>query len=332
MVTPAVQSLPSRLRARKLALVLAVAGLGVAGGVPGALAHGSENGVPEDTTAIVVTPATATNPLGVQVTLTAAIINEEPQDCCGVDVTFTVVSGPNAGASTVVTSDSSGKAAFTYTSATEGTDGVQATFFDTSEGATRGSNLAQLTWQQASVGLAVPNRPVALVKPPGAPAFTGARQTQDLPKGTVVDIGGDRAISIKNFSNLLMTFLGVPDRVPSRFQLVSGVRNNHLPIVIKLLGGKFGSCSSRSLEVAGKKKPKKPIRRLWGSGKGRYNVTGHYASADIRGTFWEVADFCKGTFVFVRKGRVVVHDLVTHRLIVVTGGHSYFAYAPGVKH
>ena len=44
-------------------------------------------------------------------------------------------------------------------------------------------------------------------------------------------------MSILNFYGRRMTFLGVPDRVPSRFVLINGLRSPGKPIRIKLVGG-----------------------------------------------------------------------------------------------
>ena len=179
----------------------------------------------------------------------------------------------------------------------------------------------------------MPGRPPALVQTPGSTGFTAANPTQDLPPGTTVDISGDRAMSILNYYGRRMTFLGVPDRVPSRFVLINGLRTPGKPIRIKLTGGTIQPVhveepQVRGLRSADKKKPGKPVRRLWGTGKGQYETTGKYASATVRGTFWLVADYCNGTLVKVRSGTVVVRDLVTKKTIVVTSGHAYFAKSP----
>jgi len=175
----------------------------------------------------------------------------------------------------------------------------------------------------------VPDRPPALIQVPGATAFVPANETQFLPPGSTLDISGNRGISILNYLNRRMTFLGVPDGVPSRFVLINGLRRPGLPIRMRLTGGNFSKCkasNSRSFQSLSKRK--KPVRRLWGTGKGRYQTTGRFASATIRGTFWLIADYCDGTLITVREGTVVVRDLVTKKLIVVRGGHSYFAKGP----
>ena len=86
------------------------------------------------------------------------------------------------------------------------------------------------------------------------------------------------------------------------------------------------SCPKRKTSGAGATKPPR-TRHLWGNAKGRFRTRGKYASATVRGTNWLTEDRCDGTLIRVRTGRVEVTDQVTHRRIIVTTGHSYFAKA-----
>ena len=322
-------------------MLLSLVAAGVFAAVPPASGrHADLPGYPERPDLISLAPLSQTNWVGEQVTHTATIAPSEPAEHrVGVTVTFTVLQGPSEGRTFTATTDAGGSASFTYTIPAAGqplpslpnagADQIQASFFDGHD--TIGSNWVGQGWSQAAVGESVPGRPVALVQAPGSTGFTAANETQDLPPGTTVDISGSRAISILNYSGSRMTFLGVPDRVPSRFVLVNGLRRPGKAIRIKLAGGNFSRCSStgRKFQVhSAETKTKKPVRRLWGTGKGRYQTTGKYASATVRGTFWLVADYCDGTLVQVRTGTVVVHDLAKNKLVVVKGGHSYFAKAP----
>jgi hypothetical protein len=296
-------------------------------------------GYPEQPDLITLSPLSETNWVGEQVTHTATITaNEPPEHRFDVVVTFTVLEGPSTGRTFTAVTDNTGSASFTYTVPAQGqtlttlpnagADQIQASFFDGHD--TIGSNWVGQGWSQAAVGESVPGRPPALVQAPGQTTFAPANSVQELPPGTTVDITGRRAISVLNYVGRKMTFLGVPDQVPSRFILVNGLRTPGKVINIKLTGGNFATCGTRkgrslySLE----KKPTKPVRRLWGSGKGKYTTKGKYASATVRGTFWDVADYCNGTLVEVRSGTVEVKDLVSNKLIVVRAGQSYFAKAP----
>ncbi len=309
--------------------------------------HADLPGLAQQPEYISLAPVSQTNFVGEQVTHTATITTAiAPADRVGATVTFTILSGPNEGETFTATTDSTGAASFTYTSSKNsgsftspqgplpdaGVDQIQASFVERSTGKVLGSNWAGQGWSKAAVGLAVPDRPVALVKTPGSTGFVPANEAQALPPGTVVDISGRRGLTIQNFYGRAMTFIGVPDQVASRFLLVNGLRSPGKPIRINLTGGNFrkctaGSAKGRSVSVysAAAKQPVKPVRRLWGFGKGRYDTKGKFASATVLGTFWLIADYCNGTLVKVREGKVHVRDLVTGKTVVITSGHAYFA-------
>jgi hypothetical protein len=95
-------------------------------------------------------------------------------------------------------------------------------------------------------------------------------------------------------------------------------------------GGDFSVCGAlNGLEPIGVMAVRRPIRRVWGSGKGRFRTTGRYAAATTRGTVWLTEDRCNGTLIYVRTGTVLVTDLVRHVTIIVRAGHSRFVPAPG---
>jgi hypothetical protein len=340
-VVSAARSLRALLRAGTPGLLsgLLLSGVVVAAAVPSAFGGRADfPGYPEQPDLITLAPLSQTNWVGEEVTHTATITDKIPSAFrFGVTVTFTVLEGPSTGRTFTATTDSDGSASFTYTVPAvgqllptlpnAGADQIQASFFDGHE--IIGSNWVGQGWEQAAVGQEVPGRPPALVQEPGTTSFVAANPTQDLPPGTTLDVSGQRGISVLNYLNRRMTFLGVPDGVLSRFVLVNGLRRPGLPIRVRLTGGNFGKCkSSSSRTFAAHAASKKPVRRLWGTGKGRYVTTGKYASATVRGTFWLIADYCDGTLVQVREGTVVVRDLVSKKLVVVTPGHPYFAKAP----
>lgn len=80
---------------------------------------------------ITLTPATDTNYVGQSHIVTAKVTDLLGDPIEDVDVTFTVLSGPNAGDSDTDTTDSNGEATFTYTGdGGVGVDVIQACFFD----------------------------------------------------------------------------------------------------------------------------------------------------------------------------------------------------------
>jgi Ca2+-binding RTX toxin-like protein len=92
---------------------------------------------------------------------------------------------------------------------------------------------------------------------------------------------------------------------------------------LRLLLGDFSVCSLPSFQAVNKNR--RPVRRLWGSGRGKYRTRGRYSSATVRGTVWKTEDRCDGTLTQVREGSVTVRDFGRQKNIVVRAGRSYLA-------
>ena len=99
---------------------------------------------------------------------------------------------------------------------------------------------------------------------------------------------------------------------------------------LRLVLGDFSVCSLPSFTSADKNKQR--VRRLWGSGKGKFRTRGRYSSATVRGTVWKTEDRCDGTLTQVQEGSVTVRDIGRKKDIVVRAGKSYLAepLPPGV--
>jgi hypothetical protein len=104
---------------------------------------------------ITLAPATATNELGTPGqthTVTATVSAGTGNLVAGVPVDFSIMSGPNAGMSATVNTDSNGEAAFTYTAtqglAGLGTDVIQACFTD--DQGTQTCASAEKIWQDTT--------------------------------------------------------------------------------------------------------------------------------------------------------------------------------------
>ncbi len=94
---------------------------------------------------IVLSPPSQSAPVGSTQTVTAAVtVNNNP--AVGKTVTFTAVSGPNAGVLGTTVTNSSGEAAFSYSSTLAGTDTIEASFIDAT-GTTQTSNRVLVEWQ-----------------------------------------------------------------------------------------------------------------------------------------------------------------------------------------
>jgi hypothetical protein len=95
---------------------------------------------------VLLSPSSATNPVGSPHTLTATVQDQAGHPVSGVTVTFTVTSGPNAGVTGTAVTGADGKATFTYTSSVAGTDHIVASFHDAT-GALHSSNEVTKTWE-----------------------------------------------------------------------------------------------------------------------------------------------------------------------------------------
>jgi RHS repeat-associated protein len=76
---------------------------------------------------LTLAPPATTLPLGAPATLVATLADSAHQPVSGAAVSFQVLTGPNSGRTGQGTTDTAGQASFTYTSATLGTDVVEAT-------------------------------------------------------------------------------------------------------------------------------------------------------------------------------------------------------------
>jgi uncharacterized repeat protein (TIGR01451 family) len=103
---------------------------------------------------IVLGPIDAKNPVNASHTLTATVQDSNGSPVAGRTVTFTVISGPNAGTTGTGVTGPDGKATFTYSSSTTGVDEIQASFLD-SAGNTVLSNVARKEWTQTQADLSL---------------------------------------------------------------------------------------------------------------------------------------------------------------------------------
>jgi hypothetical protein len=110
------------------------------------------------------------------------------------------------------------------------------------------------------------------------------------------------------------------------FQLRQSAAANALT-ELRLRGGNFGACKQKAqlASLATPLRSKKPKRKLWGKGKGRFRTLARYSSATVRGTYWLTSDLCDGTLTSVREGHVVVFDFVRHKTVVLGPRQSYLA-------
>jgi hypothetical protein len=166
-----------------------------------------------------------------------------------------------------------------------------------------------------------------LVKEPGSNTFVKLTGTTEIPVGS--------ELNTVNGTVRLTAALGGGHMNSSQFYdgifkiLQAKARNAFT--TLRLGGGNFRVCrsggSARSLNAVDRKK--RPVRRLWGNGKGRFTTRGRYSSATVLGTKWLVQDQCNGTLTRVRRGIVRVRDFRRRKTVKVRAGQSYLARAPG---
>jgi hypothetical protein len=149
---------------------------------------------------------------------------------------------------------------------------------------------------------------------PGARSFTTLTADQSLPLGSVLDT---------KHGVMELTSLPKPGGKPQTARFYDGLFKVTQPgrITQLALSEALARCGKGAHAAA--KKPK--TRRLWGSGKGSFRISGRFSAATVRGTKWLVQDSCAGTLTRVRQGAVSVRDTVRHKTVVVRAGHRYLA-------
>jgi len=166
-----------------------------------------------------------------------------------------------------------------------------------------------------------------LIKAKGSNAFVPLNGQTEIPIGSQVNtlngtvqltagLGGGKTNSA-NFYQGLFT--------------IQQAKKAGAVMTLRMDGGNFRGCrpgSGQALSIEGVS-AKRRIRRLWGSGKGRFSSKGKYGAATVSGTKWLTEDRCDGTFVKVLQGVVKVRDFRKHKTVKVRAGHSYLAKAPG---
>lgn len=163
---------------------------------------------------------------------------------------------------------------------------------------------------------ATPVRGRVFVREPGTDRFVELSAADQLPVGTQVDttngaiqLTAARAGGITDTSQFYEGVFTITQQSATALT------------ELQLIGGDF-SCVAGSFTLQA---IKKPVRRLWGSGKGKYRTRGKYSSATVRGTVWKTEDRCDGTLTLVEEGVVAVRDFVRDADIVLRAGQSYLA-------
>lgn len=164
-------------------------------------------------------------------------------------------------------------------------------------------------------------QPVAgtvLVKAPGTNQFVPLTAASQLPVGTQIDATQGRVELTSARSGGIIDTSQFYEGV---FEIAQ--QSPNAITELRLVLGDFSVCSLPSFATA--EKNKRPVRRVWGSGKGKYRTSGRYSSATVRGTVWKTEDRCDGTLTSVTEGSVTVRDFGRRKDVVLTPGNSYLA-------
>lgn len=174
---------------------------------------------------------------------------------------------------------------------------------------------------------------VVLVQLPGARGFTRLNGGETVPVGTVIDTlhgtvrltsareAGSAATQSGLFHAGTFRFTQARRRTPFWGSRPVGVTD------LTLTGPTPRSCVTVPRVTTSRRST---VRRLWGSGKGRYRSVGQNAAAGVRGTHWLTEDTCAGTLIRVVTGVVSVEDFPHHRSFLLRAPHSFLAHrGPG---
>ncbi len=160
-------------------------------------------------------------------------------------------------------------------------------------------------------------RGTVLVKVPGSETFVELDGAAQVPIGSQLDTTAG-AVDVTVSRGATLDTSQFYDGVFTVLQQSSSSLGE-----IRLEGGDFLQClGPRSFRTLAKRRP---VRKVWGTGKGRFRTRGQVAAATVRGTKWLTQDLCEGTLVTVQEGTVVVRDFARNRNITLKAGRSYLA-------
>lgn len=161
-------------------------------------------------------------------------------------------------------------------------------------------------------------------------AVVGGSGCTRLVAGQQIDIEDVAYINPKGGKVVIRSTAGIGTFYGGRFD-VADIGEGTKPILqVRLVGGSIAAkCRGANRVAAGLsgEAKTKPIRRLWGKGKGKFRTRGRYSSGTVRGTNWVTTDYCDGTETRVVNGVVQVYDLVLKKFIILKAGQTYFAKA-----
>lgn len=155
---------------------------------------------------LTLSPTSGTNKTGESHTVTASVQNATGEPIAGAAVQFRVISGPNEGTTGEASTDSSGKAQFTYSSSKAGTDHIVATFTNVA-GAKFESNSVSQTWEAPAAAVVTTTTTTTTTPKSGVLSF-GAAHLASSGRACVAKAGYLASVSGKLISSVTYTLDG----------------------------------------------------------------------------------------------------------------------------
>jgi len=164
---------------------------------------------------------------------------------------------------------------------------------------------------------------VVRVKVPGRRRFAALVEGSEIPVGSVIDT---RRGQVALTSALNADGESQTGRFNGGLFVIRQRPTGRGFVDLHLRGASFKSCGRAESGTRASAAGRRRVRRLWGRDSGgRFRTHGRNSHATVRGTVWLTEDRCKGTLTRVRRGRVVVRDLLRKKSVMVRAGHSYLA-------
>lgn len=165
----------------------------------------------------------------------------------------------------------------------------------------------------------------ALTPPKGYTRFVPLEEQRHIPIGSLIDasrgtvkltMAANRAGTLRQTGNLSKGAFKTSQR-----------RGRALTTLTMMSRDDFrrGCRTSRPRRLGTSSARRRPRRQLFSNVHGRFRTRGRHSTATVRGTQYLVKDTCAGTLTSVRRGVVVVQDLVKHRRRTLHRGQRYLA-------
>ena len=174
-----------------------------------------------------------------------------------------------------------------------------------------------------------PVRGKVMIKLPGSNTFLELDGQTEIPMGAQVDTRKGAVRLISGSTGGTQAAVSTTQSAVFSEGLFTIRQKRGATSVMNLIlgGGNFGICRGGGSAQSVGAVPRKPVRRLWGSGKGRFSTRARYSAATVRGTRWLTQDRCDGTLTRVTQGVVSVQDFRLRKTRLVKAGQSYLARA-----